>query len=148
MVELLKQWAFPDSKVHGANMGQHGAHLGPVGPRWAPCWPHEPCYQGYNLLFPCDILITFHCHYESQFPRKWQLGTHDETVGMMTFSLCYSDECNNWVFLSCGFPNKWCSSILGNLLGGKSIPVYLGGPVYKISMDMIHGCPYSGLLTV
>ena len=27
-------------------MGQHGAHLGPVGPRWAPCWPHEPCYQG------------------------------------------------------------------------------------------------------
>ena len=28
-----------DSKVHGA-------HLGPVGPRWAPCWPREPCYQG------------------------------------------------------------------------------------------------------
>ena len=26
--------------------GQHGAHLGPVGPRWAPCWPHEPCYLG------------------------------------------------------------------------------------------------------
>ena len=25
-------------------MGQHGAHLGPVGPRWAPCRPHEPCY--------------------------------------------------------------------------------------------------------
>ena len=23
---------------------QHGAHLGPVGPRWAPCWPHAPCY--------------------------------------------------------------------------------------------------------
>ena len=27
-------------------MGQHGAHLGPVGPKWAPCWPHEPHYQG------------------------------------------------------------------------------------------------------
>ena len=27
-------------------MGQHGAHLGPVGLRRAPCWPHEPCYQG------------------------------------------------------------------------------------------------------
>ena len=26
--------------------GQHGAHLGPVSPRWAPCWAHEPCYQG------------------------------------------------------------------------------------------------------
>ena len=34
--------------------GPHGAHLGPVGPRWAPCWPHESCYQGllckFNLL--------------------------------------------------------------------------------------------------
>ena len=29
--------------------GQHGAHPGPVGPRWAPCWPHEPCYQGRCL---------------------------------------------------------------------------------------------------
>ena len=27
-------------------IGQHGAHLGPVGPRWAPCWPHKTCYQG------------------------------------------------------------------------------------------------------
>ena len=26
--------------------GQHGTHLGPTGPRWAPCWPHEPCYLG------------------------------------------------------------------------------------------------------
>ena len=32
----------PDSKVHVA-------HLGPVGPRWAPCWSHEPCYQGIYL---------------------------------------------------------------------------------------------------
>ena len=32
-----------DSKFH---RGQHWAHLGPVGPKWAPCWPHEPCYQG------------------------------------------------------------------------------------------------------
>ena len=26
--------------------GQHRAHLGPGGPRWAPRWPHESCYQG------------------------------------------------------------------------------------------------------
>ena len=25
---------------------QHGAHLGPTGPRWTPCWPHEPCCLG------------------------------------------------------------------------------------------------------
>ena len=35
--------AIPDSK---SSWGQHGTHLGPVGPRWAPCWPYEPCYQG------------------------------------------------------------------------------------------------------
>ena len=28
------------------SMGQYGAHLGPVGPRWTPCCPHGPCYQG------------------------------------------------------------------------------------------------------
>ena len=26
--------------------GQHGVHLGTTGPRWTPCWPHEPCYLG------------------------------------------------------------------------------------------------------
>ena len=31
----------PDSKVHGANMGPIWGR-----PRWAPCWPHEPCYLG------------------------------------------------------------------------------------------------------
>ena len=39
---------------------QHGAHLGPVGPRWAPCWPHEPCYQGTSIkqvVFHLAILL-------------------------------------------------------------------------------------------
>ena len=35
--------------------GQHWAHLDPVGPRWAPCWPHEPCYQG--ILSRCQVGI-------------------------------------------------------------------------------------------
>ena len=29
--------------------GQRGAHLGPTGPRWATCWPHEPCYLGIPI---------------------------------------------------------------------------------------------------
>ena len=29
-----------------SSWGQHGTHLGPVGPRWAPCWPHELYNQG------------------------------------------------------------------------------------------------------
>ena len=49
----------PHSKVHGANM--HGAHLSPAGPRWAPCWPHEPCYQGSRPLPPRP------CHWDCVF---------------------------------------------------------------------------------
>ena len=36
-----------DNKVHVANMG----------PRWAPCWPHEPCYQGSDMR-------CHHAHYD------------------------------------------------------------------------------------
>ena len=44
-------FGYPDSKF----MGQHVTHLGPVGPRWAPCWNHEPCYQVIyqgNMQYP------------------------------------------------------------------------------------------------
>ena len=34
-----------------SSWGQHGAHLGPVGPIWAPCWPHQLCYQGCDKPF-------------------------------------------------------------------------------------------------
>ena len=48
----MKLWKNPDSKVHGA-------HLGPVSPRWAPCWPHEPCYQGNTCSdIPVHHLVT------------------------------------------------------------------------------------------
>ena len=41
---------YPDSKVHGANMGPiWGRHLGPTGPRWTLCWPHELCYLGRDI---------------------------------------------------------------------------------------------------
>ena len=47
---------YPDSKVHGA-------HLGPVGPRWAPCWTHEPCYQSMYY----EIMVSLYCYYEVHF---------------------------------------------------------------------------------
>ena len=48
---FLISWPSPPqpSPQIAKSMGQHGAHLGPVGPRWAPCWPHKPCYLG-----PCE----------------------------------------------------------------------------------------------
>ena len=36
-----------------SSWSQHWAHLGPVGPKWAPCWPHEPCYQGCHYMNRC-----------------------------------------------------------------------------------------------
>ena len=34
------------ARVIGPSWGQRGAHLCPGGPRWAPRWPHKPCYLG------------------------------------------------------------------------------------------------------
>ena len=31
--------------------------MGPIGPRWAPCWPHKPCYQGKTPLMLDDAWI-------------------------------------------------------------------------------------------
>ena len=49
-IAMLSHW-FPDSKVYGA-------HMGPTGPRWAPCWPHEPCYLGCHFKW-CDVQMHF-----------------------------------------------------------------------------------------
>ena len=45
---VLAFWVMAKGSQIPKFMGHHGAHLGPVGPGWAPCWPHEPCYQGYS----------------------------------------------------------------------------------------------------
>ena len=47
-------------RISICSLGQYGAHLGPVGPRWAPCWPHEPSYQGFTpwimYMSGCDLI--------------------------------------------------------------------------------------------
>ena len=43
---------------HCSSWGQHGTHLGPVGPRWTPCWPHEPCCQGTYTLGCCEVSLV------------------------------------------------------------------------------------------
>ena len=39
------------ARFMGPTWGLHGAHLRPTGPRWAPCWPHDPCYLGFSFTF-------------------------------------------------------------------------------------------------
>ena len=42
-----------------SSWGQHGAHLGPVGPRWTPCWIHEPCYLRWFLDYLANNIGDF-----------------------------------------------------------------------------------------
>ena len=57
-------------------MGPTWGHLGHVGPRWAPCWSHEPCYQG--SLFWLHKLSTITWHEKELF--QWQCTTVDISV--------------------------------------------------------------------
>ena len=47
-----------DPDRHQVSCGQHGAHLGPVILRWAPCWHHEPCYQGCHFVKWWSVLAV------------------------------------------------------------------------------------------
>ena len=77
--------------------GQHRAHLGPCGPRWAPCFPHEPCYQGcafcgrmtymsdnsrgkqkLNYLTACKVT-----HQQDAMKHSLQMGTN-QTIPLST----------------------------------------------------------------
>ena len=60
-----------DPRLQGS-WGQHGAHLGPVGPRWAPCWPHEPCYQGYQGCHHDDLSVPVQ-HKVTKRECQWYL---------------------------------------------------------------------------
>ena len=57
-------WSLPR---YQSSWGQHGAHLGPVGPRWASCWSHEPCYQGIYPQEQRDLFLQ-NTDYESINP--------------------------------------------------------------------------------
>ena len=46
-----------------SSWGQHGAYQGPVGPRWAPCWPHEPCYQDNICTWKAAAITNTQYHW-------------------------------------------------------------------------------------
>ena len=57
--------------------GQHGTHLGPFGPRGAPCWPHEPCYQGFSFTRLVCMLgdlsdVEGHWHLRCCINQTWR----------------------------------------------------------------------------
>ena len=65
----------PDSKVHGANMGPTWVL---VGPRWAPYWPDEPCYQGsyYRTASHLEMgSVNVEWRHSDATLKYWQLNT-------------------------------------------------------------------------
>ena len=55
-----------------SSWGRNGAHLGPVGPRWAPYWPHDPFYLGNHGI------CTLFCKIASQriyFVAEYRMET-------------------------------------------------------------------------
>ena len=50
--------------------GQHGAHLGPTGPRWTPCWPHEPCYLGTASLCSTTEIVQWYINNIIKIPSN------------------------------------------------------------------------------
>ena len=56
--------------------GQHGAHLGLIGPRWAPCWTHEPCYYiiSYTHLFLTLRLASVTPRDDHHWGQMWLTG--------------------------------------------------------------------------
>ena len=53
--------------------------MGPVGPRWAPCWPHEPCYQGYDCVYFCEQ--GYQTNPQPRF--EWYCGTGNRAFGKL-----------------------------------------------------------------
>ena len=99
-----------------SSWAQNGAHLGPTGPRWAPCWPHEPCYQGdqssYNRGIPLAITVYWlyicvMCPWTLSSMNTWwrhQMETFPPSLALYEGNLLVTD----------GFPPKasdaefWC----------------------------------------
>ena len=63
-----------------SSWGQHGAHLGPVGPRWAPCWPHDMMTSSNGNSFR----VTGHLCGEFTGPR-WIPHTKASDAGLWCF---------------------------------------------------------------
>ena len=86
----LKKEGNPDSKIRGANIE---AHLGPVRPRLAPCWPHEPCYQGRR-----QRLLTLTPSTWQSMLSAWQTLRQRERNSQqyLQMAMVFSESPNRW----------------------------------------------------
>ena len=72
--------------IKQSSWGQHGTHLGPTGPSWAPCWPHESCYQGRSWSTLVQVLVHHHLGAEPLPEPIWVTNLIEIFIKIWTFS--------------------------------------------------------------
>ena len=104
-----------------SSWGQHGTHLGPVGPRWSPCWPHEPCYQGCLIPGPlfteAEGRLTKRYHEDSK-PRYLMLYWSCRSVSTAASASVY-------VFVSVSVSASASASVCLSVCPSLSLPLSL-----------------------
>ena len=71
-METVKLWVRTLDPMHpqiAKILGPTWGPLGPVGPRWAPCRPHEPCYQGQWSCIKSRMNIFYYNILSYSIPR-------------------------------------------------------------------------------
>ena len=86
-----------------------GPTWGPLGSSWAPCWPHEPCYQGLFCTVSLILSLTDVIQKENVDNRHSLSRPLCINSRSLRQFLIYPDDCFN-IQISC-LTNKWISII-------------------------------------
>ena len=87
------------------SLSQQGAHLGSTGPRWAPYWPHESCYQKCSFS-ECSL----------RYSRSEQIGRSIADKIFMYIFLAGNSVYSNFTEL-CFFLSNWQYISIGSWNG-------------------------------
>ena len=114
-----------------SSWGQQEAHLGPVGPRWAPCWPHELCYQG-----SCSFLYFRRFPVYMQHTQRNENKVYGGYVFLWFHTSVYPYSCIDGPLYLSG-PIIWCCLYL--------IPAWISNDIYYTmwsEITLYNGCHY------
>ena len=59
-------------------------HRGPTGHRWAPCWPHEPCYLGQLSKIVITHPVTDSYYISAYIPQVCFAGSYCPSASEVT----------------------------------------------------------------
>ena len=80
---LCSEWQLPQRSMMTTQIAKdHGVHMRPTWVLWAPCKPHESCYQDTDLKLGClDSSPVAYCHrLLSWGPSVWEIRWWDTSL--------------------------------------------------------------------